>query len=188
MRPVGALIGALSLVALAGCTSTGVSGSPEPGTTSGSLATSVGSSSSGTSSSAGGGTSFNPCTDLTDADITAFGLDPTTRKNSDVGLGDLARGCGWENTDVTVDIQVGDQTVAELAARSDFIEVKTLTVGGRDAVQFRTDNTGNCTVAMTSQQAAVQVNVINQLATVGIVDSCTAANDIATKLTPILPR
>ena len=71
-------------VVSAGCSPSSVAGVP----------TAVG---AGTPSTPrGSGTSFDPCTDITDAQVISFGLDPSTRKVSiaqEVGLG---KGCGWE--------------------------------------------------------------------------------------------
>ena len=119
--------------------------------------------------------------------MTSYGLDPSTREISflkEVGLG---KGCGWKNKDVLVDVVVTDQTVNDLARRA-FINIKKISVDGRDSVQFQVDEARSCDVGITSQRTAVIVVLAVAFNSIGKVDPCATTLAIATKLAPTLPR
>ena len=97
---------AVALVSVAACSPSSVTGVPTAAGT--------------TSTPRGSGTSFDPCTDIADAQVTSYGLDPTAREITilqEVGLG---KGCGWKNKDVLVAVVVTDQTVNDLVRRGFF--------------------------------------------------------------------
>lgn len=151
----------------------------------------------GTSAAGGGPTTspalaaFNAC-NFTDGQVTGLGLDTTTKENADVGNGNLATGCSWINTAQTsvVSITMGSQTVADLAARTDFHTLATSSLGGRDSVRFATGDPNSCYVAVASHDAtspAVVVHASLKFDSIGKVDPCPLATDVTTKLVPLLP-
>lgn len=174
-RPRGGRLGlvviALSLVA---CSPTLVVGTPSGSTS--------------RETAPGSGTSFDPCSDISASSLSLFGLDPSTKNVSVVQTAGLGKGCGWTNPQVSLDVLVTDQTVGDLAARRAFTNVTLITVGGRDSVQFQVDPQRTCDVGMSSQATAVIVSLSINFSSIGLVDACATALDIATKLAPTLPE
>ena len=166
---------AVAVVSVAACSPSGVTGVP----------TAAG---AGTPSTPrGSGTSFDPCTDMTDAQVTSYGLDPSTREVSIAQESGLGRGCGWKNKDVLIDFVVSDLTVNDLVRRAR-MNTKEISVDGRDSVQFQLEATRGCVIGITSQRTAVVLVLTVAFSSVGKVDPCATVLAIATKLAPTLPR
>lgn len=170
-------IGSLCIFLLASCSSSMTVGSAT-----------TGQSSATTTHPVGSGTSFDSCKDLSDVDITSFGLDPATRKVTSVQQANLGTGCSWTDKQVEVGFLVTDQTTDALAARAAFMNVKNFTVDGRQAVQFELEVGRDCNVGVATQATAVVVSLGINFSSIGSVDPCATALTIATKLAPALPR
>lgn len=95
-----------------------------------------------------------PCTDLSPADVTAMGLDPATKEDSNISGDVHTHGCSWSNADVIVGLVATDGTVALYNDPKKFVNVRLLTVAGLPAVSTQipdsTDvggiDTGGCYV------------------------------------------
>jgi len=133
---------------------------------------------------------ISPCVDLTMANITAIGLDPSTKQNGDLrGPGVTERGCGWTGKDVLVDILATDVNVAKYKARNDLGAVRSLTVQGLPSLtaQLPNDPTA-CRVVSDVPGGAIVLQLgikFEHGAAVGT-DSCTAAIRMMEQVAPIL--
>jgi hypothetical protein len=95
-----------------------------------------------------------PCTDLSPGDVTAMGLDPATKVDSNISGDVHTHGCRWKNADVIVGFVATDGTVALYNDPQKFANVRLLTVAGLPAVSTQgpdsTDvggaDTGGCYV------------------------------------------
>ena len=173
LRTLGVV--AVAHVSVAGCSPSTVTGSP--------TAARAGK----PSTPRGSGTTFDPCTDITDAQVTSYGLDPSTREVSIAQESGLGKGCGWQNKEVLIDFVVSDLTVNDLVRRSR-MNTKEISVDGRDSVQFQLEATRGCVIGITSQRTAVVLVLTVAFNSIGKVDPCAAVLAIATKLAPTLPR
>lgn len=178
MRPYAGVV-VTCLIVLSGCSTASVGGSPMPGTPSGS---------GNSTSAAAAATTFDSCGSLSDADVQSLGLRPNSKKNSDVANGDLGTGCNWSNDDVEASLLSTPKSVSDFENDTGFINVKPTTIDGRQSVSFQLDGTGNCVVALPVQRGTVVVSLGLQFSSIGKVDPCSIATDIATKLAPLLPK
>jgi hypothetical protein len=165
------------LIVLTACSTSTVTGSATAGSSQASSGTPIGS-----------GTRFSSCHDLTDAQITAFGLDPASKAVTSVQEVNLGTGCSWTSSQIGVGFLVTDQTTQDLAARAGFKNVKPLTVGGRQAVKFELDPPRDCNVGIATGSTAAIVSLAVNFSSIGVVNACVTALDIATKLAPTLPK
>ncbi|MGH3931764.1 MAG: DUF3558 family protein [Pseudonocardiaceae bacterium] len=82
------------------------------------------------------------CTILTDAELSGLGIELDTRKPVD-RLGEV--GCGWVGEPFTLDLERGEDTVAEYAARRNdraFVTFAENMVNGRAGVRFGVSKSG----------------------------------------------
>lgn len=119
------------VLGVAGCGSSVNSGQATPTGASTSSATPGGSS---TAARPRGQAEIMPCTDLSPADVTAMGLDPATKEDSNISGDVHTHGCSWSNADVIVGLVATDGTVAMYNNPQQFANVHLLTVAGLPAV------------------------------------------------------
>ncbi len=134
------------------------------------------------------GTTYNPCTALTNEQIASFGLDPGS-KTSDVGLpADFGRGCDWHRADFGVSFVVGRQDVNHFKSSS-YLDIHPLQIAGRDAVSFRLDQKGGCTVAIATGKTALTIDLVQSVTDRQAgKDPCPPVLAIAEQVAPTLPQ
>ena len=144
-------------------------------------------------SSTAGAVSFAPCTQLTDAMITALGLEPTTKKPYTGKGTTVESGCRWDDAPkmgrLFVDIGV-NKTQIDTYLTDLGITMKTeLSIGGRRVVNFVTDTAGggcNLAIDLGEAIAIVATSSTSYVAGVPDPDSCPDAERIATAISPVL--
>jgi Protein of unknown function (DUF3558) len=120
------------VLGVAGCGSSVSSGQATPTGTSIAPSTTPGGSSS--AARPRNQAEITPCTDLSPADVTAMGLDPATKEDSNISGDVHTHGCSWSNADVIVGLVATDGTVAMYNNPQHFANVRLLTVAGLPAV------------------------------------------------------
>lgn len=161
------------LLSGAGCSTSAVDGAPAP---------------SSTTTDGSFGTSYDPCTTLTDAQITSFGLDPAT-KTTNMGVPpEFGRGCAWARADFAMSFGVGRQNL-NYFKNSTFGDKHLLTIAGRDAVSFRLDAKGGCTVAIATGSTALTIDLVQSVTDRQAgKDPCPPVLAIAQQIAPTLPK
>jgi len=136
------------------------------------------------------GTNFNACNDLTDGDLRAYGLDPSTKQDATAKLAGLGQGCEWAAQNVLIAFGVGGRTVNELKADPRYYHVESIQIGGRESVRIITEPApGICGIGMPTGSASVVVSLTikhKSLPTAG--DPCALVTDIANKFVTKLPK
>ncbi|MFN2494492.1 MAG: DUF3558 domain-containing protein [Pseudonocardiaceae bacterium] len=130
------------------------------------------------------------CTILTDAELTALGIEPDTREPMDL-LGVI--GCGWLGQPITLSLGRNDETVAEYVNRRDdpaFTSFRENTVNGRSGVQLsvESDRT-DCAQMVDGGSVSLRVAVAPAFSLEPRpIYSCAEALRIAEMIEPRLPQ
>ncbi|WP_081343417.1 DUF3558 family protein [Mycobacteroides chelonae] len=184
---------AAACVSLAGCGGgSGISGTATSAVTS-TTASSAPSSSSTTTASTKDpvkGTAFDACAAVTDADLAAWKVDPSSRRNAqDVPWGQNVRGCVWDGPQWDIKVYAVDGKISNFETPSEFNDrQEPITIGSRSGWLLHTKNGLSCTVVLPSEQglAAAQVDLFSEL-TKQRYDQCPLAVQIATQIEPKIP-
>ncbi|SPX80330.1 DUF3558 domain-containing protein [Mycobacteroides abscessus] len=137
------------------------------------------------------GTSFDPCLAYTAGELKSWGVAPGSVE--DKGLKDtIQRGCLWKGDGWVLQQLVVNRQLDEYLDQELFPGAEAITVGGLNAVKFRSppeDMTG-CYVEIPSQKATVGtiVSVRDSKAKQAIPDACTKAVAIAEDTAKKLPK
>ncbi|WP_236746701.1 DUF3558 domain-containing protein [Mycobacteroides abscessus] len=137
------------------------------------------------------GTSFDPCLAYTASELKSWGVAPGSVE--DKGLKDtIQRGCLWKGDGWVLQQLVVNRQLDEYLDQELFPGAEAITVGGLNAVKFRSppeDMTG-CYVEIPSQKATVGtiVSVRDSKAKQAIPDACTKAVAIAEDTAKKLPK
>jgi hypothetical protein len=163
-----------------GCSATSTAGSAQPAPTSvpGSVAE----------------LSYDPCTQVTDAMISALGFDPGTKKPYDAGVGAATEtGCSWKDSEamprLSTDLGKSVSTLDQYRNNPTFNGVKELTIDGHAAINFVTDTAGggcNLAVEINGGTAIIATSASSQSSAPNP-DSCPDAVRIATAIAPLFP-
>lgn len=137
------------------------------------------------------GTSFDPCLAYTAGELKSWGVAPGSVE--DKGVKDtIQRGCLWKGDGWVLQQLVVNRQLDEYLDQELFPGAEAITVGGLNAVKFRSppeDMTG-CYVEIPSQKATVGtiVSVRDSKAKQAIPDACTKAVAIAEDTAKKLPK
>ncbi len=133
---------------------------------------------------------ISPCDDLSAADVAALGLDPATKRKSDLqGQVVNERGCRWTGRDVLVDVNATNATVALYKTRTDLADVQLPVVAGLPSISFHVPNDpGGCSLIsdIPGGGLVVQLGIKGEHEAAVGVDSCTAAIWVMEQVAPIL--
>ncbi len=133
---------------------------------------------------------ISPCDDLSAADITALGLDPVTKRKTDLkGQVVGERGCRWTGRDVLVDVNATNATVAMYKTRTDLADVQLLMVAGLPSISFHPPSyPGGCSLIsdIPGGGLVVQLDIKGEHEAAVGVDPCTAAVRVMEQVAPIL--
>ncbi|MGH8919540.1 MAG: DUF3558 family protein [Actinomycetes bacterium] len=149
-----------------------------------------GSSASGASapSAAADASGVDMCTILTDAELSGLGIELDTRQPVNE-LGEV--GCGWVGEPFTLDLERGEDTVADYAARRDdraFVTFAENTVNGRAGVRFGVSKSGeDCVQLIDGGPVSLLVAVAAASSLGPPIDSCAEALRIAQLIETRLP-
>lgn len=137
------------------------------------------------------GTSFDPCVAYTSDELKAWGVAPGSVE--DKGVKDtVQRGCQWKGDGWVLQQLVVNRTLNEYLDQQRFPGSEAITVGGLNAVRFRSppDDQTVCFVVLPSQRATVGtiVRVNDPQAQRSIPDPCVKAMAIATDSARKLPK
>lgn len=129
------------------------------------------------------------CTILTDAELTALGIRPETRKQDDV-LGVV--GCGWVGKPFTLSLNRDKDNLAAYQTRRNdpaFVSFEENTVNGRAGVQLgvRRDRS-QCAQFMDGGPVSLVVSVAASSSLGPPIDPCAEALRIAQMIEPRLPK
>lgn len=186
-RLIGVLATAFVVTALTGCSDSGTA-SPAPSTTV------TGSRSAPSTAQATSGI-WDPCTGIPDHDLTAAGLDPTTKKPGLTGNGGASIS-GWKVCSVngrwyTYQAFGSDQTVDGVTSKSAWYEHPLpVHVGGRSAIQL--DKVGDtnrsaCVLVIGTRQGAVVLDLFAKISTGKQGDPCAEVSRVTTVLIKDFP-
>ncbi|MGH3925371.1 MAG: DUF3558 family protein, partial [Pseudonocardiaceae bacterium] len=129
------------------------------------------------------------CTILTDAELSGLGIELDTRKPVD-RLGEV--GCRWVGEPFTLDLERGEDTVAEYAARKDdraFVTFAENTVNGRAGVRFGVSKSGqDCAQLIDGGPVSLLVSVAAASSLGPPIDPCAEALRIAQLIETRLPK
>ncbi len=136
------------------------------------------------------GTNFNACTDLTDADIKSYGLNPSTKQDTTSQNGGLGQSCDWTNENVLTSFAVGGRTIDQLKNDPRYLSTTSIQIGGRESVRIITEPApGICGIGLPTGSASVVLSLTikhSALPTAG--DPCALVTDIANKFVTKLPK
>ncbi|WP_081343202.1 MULTISPECIES: DUF3558 family protein [Mycobacteroides] len=185
---------ALSTALAAGCTHNGIQGTPtagSPSTTSSSPSSSnsVTPSTTSTDSDPVKGTTFDPCTAITEADIATWEVKPDKRDAHTTAFGQRVRGCIWDGPKWGIKIYAVDTSISQLEQpNSRFDRQERVQVGSRTGWLLHDKNWIGCSVAIPSQQAIATVQVdLNLDLTRQRYDQCPLALQIMKQIEPKIP-
>lgn len=137
------------------------------------------------------GTTFDACAAITDANLTAWQVDPASRRDAQqVPWGKNARGCVWDGPQWGIKVYTVDGKLSNWDTPDEFNDrQEPVTVGSRSGWLLHTKNGLSCTVVLPSQQAlfAAQVDLFSTL-TKQRYDQCPLAVQIATQIEPKIPQ
>ncbi|WP_237172687.1 DUF3558 family protein [Mycobacteroides abscessus] len=134
------------------------------------------------------GTSFDPCSAYSSAELNKWGLDPASVKGVDDGL---QRGCIWNGKNWYVQQLVVNRSISEYLDTNNYPDAQPLTIAGLQGSQHRLSQpgTGFCSVQIPSQRAVVATLVtVDPEAAGAIPDACPKAIEIATDSAAKLPK
>ncbi|MFE3442171.1 DUF3558 domain-containing protein [Nocardia sp. NPDC059180] len=198
-RVRGAVLLAAAVLGVAGCSGStegsptaveSVAASPESGQTSG-----AGSAAASTTAKSEGAGLWDPCA-MPESAIGSTGMDAAS-KESGIANTDFSEAgweaCKWRATDGWYWLTVfsGTPTLDEVKAREGFTDFAPLTVGSRQAVQYRPEGAGNdvrCTVAVELQQGVALFAATARASTGAKEDMCVVAGRHAADLADQLPE
>lgn len=134
------------------------------------------------------GTSFDPCSAYSSAELNKWGLDPASVKGVDDGL---QRGCIWNGKNWYVQQLVVNRSISEYLDTNNYPDAQPLTIAGLQGSQHRLSQPGAgfCSVQIPSQRAVVATLVtVDPEAAGAIPDACPKAIEIATDSAAKLPK
>lgn len=188
-----AVVTVLAVLA-AGCTHDGIQGAPAAGSTSTAFSTLSSSAStsfptSSTKSDPVKGTTFDPCTAITDADTATWEVRPDRRDAHATAFGQNVRGCIWDGPKWGIKIYAVDTSISQLGQpNSRFDRQEPVQVGLRTGWLLHDKNWIGCSVAIPSQQATATVQVdLNLDLTRQHYDQCPLALQIMKQIEPKIP-
>ncbi|TDZ97632.1 DUF3558 family protein [Mycobacteroides salmoniphilum] len=188
-------VAAASSALLAGCTHSGIEGTPTADTASAPFGapspSTITSTVSTTTSNSGPvkGTTFDACTAITDADTATWDVKPDKRDAHTTAFGQNVRGCIWDGPKWGIKIYAVDTTISQLEQpNSRFDRQERVQVGSRTGWLLHDKNWIGCSVAIPSQQAIATVQVdLNLDLTRERYDQCPLALRIMTQIEPKIP-
>ncbi|SKU94651.1 Protein of uncharacterised function (DUF3558) [Mycobacteroides abscessus subsp. bolletii] len=136
------------------------------------------------------GTTFDPCGAVTDADLSAWQVDPATKRDAHTVLwGQNVRGCVWDGPQWGVRVYAVDGKLSNFEAPDESNDrQERITVGSRSGWLMHTKNGLSCTVVLPSQQALAAAQVdLNRELTKQRYDQCPLTVQIATQIEPKIP-
>lgn len=174
---------------LAGC---GKSGTGTPTSVGNTTTVSTSTAATATTTTDSVAAQWDPCS-IADSAISGLGLDIATKSNQVAGTTfDGWKVCSWKSTDKTFDFTVftSGHTLAELKQRTDFEDFTPTTIGGRQALQYRSADSNHdlgCSISAQISGGTVDFDVLNRYGTPSLGDPCTAVLRLANGLGQYLP-
>ena len=134
------------------------------------------------------GTTYEPCTALTDTEIAAAGLDPESVADAAIANHQTARGCRWKHSGIQLSgigqITGNRPTFEErMKLRSDFKAWWDLTIDGR-LVMVDPDSAASCTVTVKSGRSPVSTIVTRTWKAPPTKELCAIAIDFTRRTIP----
>ncbi|KRQ26889.1 hypothetical protein BKG82_06415 [Mycobacteroides chelonae] len=135
------------------------------------------------------GTTFDPCTAITEADIATWEVKPDKRDAHTTAFGQRVRGCIWDGPKWGIKIYAVDTSISQLEQpNSRFDRQERVQVGSRTGWLLHDKNWIGCSVAIPSQQAIATVQVdLNLDLTRQRYDQCPLALQIMKQIEPKIP-
>ncbi|SHU70106.1 Protein of uncharacterised function (DUF3558) [Mycobacteroides abscessus subsp. abscessus] len=176
---------------LAGCGGgSGISGTATTDTSTSALVSSPTTVATTAATDAVKGTTFDACGAVTDSDLSAWNVDPASRRDAHSVLwGQNVRGCVWDGPQWGIKVYAVDGKLSNFETPNESNDrQERITIGARSGWLLHTKNGLSCTVVLPSQQAlaAAQVDLDSDL-TKQRYDQCPLAVQIATQIEPKIP-
>ncbi|MBB4854890.1 hypothetical protein HNP40_002282 [Mycobacteroides chelonae] len=185
---------AVSTALLIGCAHNGIQGTPTTKSTSTpssppSSSASVTSPTINTDSDPVKGTTFDPCTAITDADTATWEVKPEKRDAHTTAFGQRVRGCIWNGPKWGIKIYAVKGSLAQFEQPNGrFDRQERVQIGSRPGWLLHDKNWIGCSVGIQSQQAIAAVQVdLNLDLTEQHYDQCPLALQIMKQIEPKIP-
>ncbi|MFG3619057.1 DUF3558 domain-containing protein [Nocardia sp. NPDC047654] len=173
MRRIGLVIAALLIAGpgLAGCTDE-TSGTP--------------------TTSTGPVVLWNPCSEIPDATVRTLELDPASKES---GIGGVHQSgweiCAWKGTQYGLTVYSSAKGVDYFKSKPENVDFRPVTIAGRSGEQFRVNGTTKnlkCDLIIPASQGIFQIALLGWPGKDGPDDPCTALNQAAQVLVPVMPK
>ncbi|MFC3966222.1 DUF3558 domain-containing protein [Nocardia jiangsuensis] len=177
MRFGTAALAAFTIFAVAGCDSSGDSGSPP----------------APTSTLAGAPSAFDPCTDIPQSLLDSEGLRNEYKADDNGADGIRWRGCDWVQVDgYAASIQTTNLTVAMVRDKK-FSDAREFAIGARQAISGKSSADRpdeECAVNVAIQGGSLEVGLTNPESSkkTGHLDTCELARALTEKVVAVLPQ